>query len=155
MSRLSSDTATASEWRCSCGRESGVTRYHGDRGAGVSDVTPDFRVQEREKREDGRERAAEEPDAVDSQTDETTKTESEEDEEPKTQTGTTDCLRDSGGTENQEPSEDTPKSRHIPGGAWLTKVQSFLRDSQLLKREMGGRRGEDRVGEKGVGEGSS
>ncbi|KAJ1206993.1 hypothetical protein NDU88_002386 [Pleurodeles waltl] len=63
--RLSFDTAPASEWRCSRGRAIGVTRCPDDRGAGVSDVNPEFRVREREKREDGRERASEEPDVVD------------------------------------------------------------------------------------------
>ncbi|KAJ1119924.1 hypothetical protein NDU88_008107 [Pleurodeles waltl] len=115
-------------WRC---REIGVTHCPGDRGAGVSDVTPDFQVRETEKREDGQERGSEEPDAADFQTDESKETESGDQEEPKTRAGTTDASRDAGGTESQELSEDTLKSRHVPGGAWLNKVRSFLRDSQI------------------------
>ncbi|KAJ1129183.1 hypothetical protein NDU88_007554 [Pleurodeles waltl] len=141
-------------WRYSRARESGVTRCPDDWGPGVSNVTPDFRVQEIGKREDGRMRAAEESDAADFQTAEPTVTENGNQEEPKKSAGTTDGSRNTGDTKIQEPTEETLRSRHIPGGAWLTKVRSFLRDSQFLKREKGGRRGEGRDGEKGVGEGS-
>ncbi|KAJ1152262.1 hypothetical protein NDU88_005038 [Pleurodeles waltl] len=113
--------ALASELRCSHGREVGVTRCPDDRGAGVSDVTPDFRVRETEKREGGREPKSEESDADNFQTDETTETESGDQEDPKTRARNTDGSRDAGGTENQERNEDTLKSRHVPGGAWLTK----------------------------------
>ncbi|KAJ1216101.1 hypothetical protein NDU88_003707 [Pleurodeles waltl] len=88
----------------------------------VSDVTPDFWVRETEKREDGREQRSEESDADNFQTDKTTETESGDQKDPKTRARTTDGSRDAGGTENQERSEDTLKSRHVPGGAWLTKA---------------------------------
>ncbi|KAJ1166118.1 hypothetical protein NDU88_006527 [Pleurodeles waltl] len=81
--RLSSDTAPESEWRYSRGCEIGVTRCPDDRGPGVSNVTPDFRVRESGKREDGRKRVSEESDAADFQTAEPTVTESENQEEPK------------------------------------------------------------------------
>ncbi|KAJ1164202.1 hypothetical protein NDU88_004647 [Pleurodeles waltl] len=142
-------------WCCSHGRAIGVTRCPDDRGAGVSDVNLDFRVRKGKKREDGRESAAEEPDAVELKTNGTTEMGRKDQEELRTRAGTTDGVRDVGDAENQEPREDTLKSCHIPGGTWLTKVRSFLRDSQLLKREKGGRRGEGREVEKGVGEGSS
>ncbi|KAJ1166998.1 hypothetical protein NDU88_007391 [Pleurodeles waltl] len=145
-SRLSSNTAPASEWRCSRGLEISVTRWPDNQGADVGEITQDFQVPGAEKREDGRERSSEEPDVADHNTEEPTETESRDREEPEKRPGTTGVSRDAEHTENQERSEDTLKSRHIPGGAWLNKVRSFLRDNQLLKREKGGRRGEGRDG---------
>ncbi|KAJ1136802.1 hypothetical protein NDU88_003216 [Pleurodeles waltl] len=143
-SRLSFNTASASEWHCSRSRAIRVTHCPDDRGAGVSDVNPDFWVQKEKKREHGPESASEEPDAVDFKTIRTTETGKKDQEEPRTRAGTTDGVRDAGDAESQEPREDTLKSRHVPGGTWLTKVRFFLRDSQLLKREKGGRRGAGR-----------
>ncbi|KAJ1185371.1 hypothetical protein NDU88_002164 [Pleurodeles waltl] len=42
-------SSPASVWRCSRGRAIGVTRCPDDRGAGVSDVNPDFRVRKGKK----------------------------------------------------------------------------------------------------------
>ncbi|KAJ1131653.1 hypothetical protein NDU88_009988 [Pleurodeles waltl] len=120
-SRLSFDTAPASEWRCSRGRAISVTRCPDDRGAGVSDVNLDFRVRKEKKREDGRESTSEEPDAVDFELNRTTETGRKDQEEPRTRAEPTDGVRDAGGAKNQEPREDTLKSRHVPGGTWLTK----------------------------------
>ncbi|KAJ1193853.1 hypothetical protein NDU88_003149 [Pleurodeles waltl] len=60
---------SAIDWHWSRGRKIGVTRCPDDRGAGVNALTPDLRVRKPEKREDGRERGSEEPDADDFQTD--------------------------------------------------------------------------------------
>ncbi|KAJ1130569.1 hypothetical protein NDU88_008920 [Pleurodeles waltl] len=108
--------ALESDWRYSRAHESGVSRCTDDRGPGISNMNPDFQVREDRKREDGRLRAAEETDAADFQMAELTVTESETQEEPKKRAGTS-----TGGTENREPSEETIRSCHFPGGAWLTK----------------------------------
>ncbi|KAJ1109714.1 hypothetical protein NDU88_007074 [Pleurodeles waltl] len=121
-SRLSVDTAPASEWRCSRGRVLSVSHYHDHRGAGVSNVNPDFRVRVNSKREDGRENASKEPDAGDFLPIGTPDTERNDQENPTTRTENPDSVRTAGGTRNQEPREDTLSNRHVPGGAWLTKI---------------------------------
>ncbi|KAJ1106457.1 hypothetical protein NDU88_003858 [Pleurodeles waltl] len=104
------------EWRCSRGRAIGVTCCPDNWGAGVGDVNLDFRVRKGNKREDGRERESEEPDAVDFKPNGTTETGRKDQEEPRTRAGTTDGVGDAGDAENQEPREDTLKRRHVPGG---------------------------------------
>ncbi|KAJ1202159.1 hypothetical protein NDU88_005960 [Pleurodeles waltl] len=99
--RLSVDTAPASEWRCSRGRALSVSRCHDDRGAGVSDANPDFQVRVNTKREDGRESAAKEPDAVDFHPIGTTETERNDKEEPRTRAQNPDGVRTAGGTRNR------------------------------------------------------
>ncbi|KAJ1165246.1 hypothetical protein NDU88_005674 [Pleurodeles waltl] len=84
-------------------------------------MTPDFRVPGAEKSEDGRERSSEEPDAADQDTEEPTEKESGDWEETKKRPGTTGVLMDAEHAEDQERSEDTLKSCHVPGGAWLNK----------------------------------
>ncbi|KAJ1197368.1 hypothetical protein NDU88_001228 [Pleurodeles waltl] len=74
--RLSSNTSPASEWRCSRGREISVTRCPDYQEAGVGAMTPDFRIPGTLKSEDRLERASEEPDAVNQDTEETTEAES-------------------------------------------------------------------------------
>ncbi|KAJ1200210.1 hypothetical protein NDU88_004036 [Pleurodeles waltl] len=149
--RLTSATAPESEWRYSRGREIGATHCHDDRGPGVSDVTPDFQVRVTEKGEDGRMQVPRESDTAVLQMTKPTETANEDQEESKRSAGTTDGSRNMGGTENPEPSEETLNSRHVPGGAWLTKVRSLLRDSKFLNREKGDRRGEGRDSGRGAG----
>ncbi|KAJ1177321.1 hypothetical protein NDU88_002580 [Pleurodeles waltl] len=86
-SRLSSNTAPASEWRCSRGREISVTRCPDDQEAGVGAMTPDFQVPGTLKSEDGLERASEEPDAADQDAEETTEAESGNREETEKRPG--------------------------------------------------------------------
>ncbi|KAJ1091324.1 hypothetical protein NDU88_004451 [Pleurodeles waltl] len=131
--RLSVDTTPASKWRCSRGRALSISHCHDDWGAGVCDANPDFRVRVNSKREDGRESASKKPDAGDLQPIGNPKTERNDQEEPRTKAEDPDGVRTVGDTRNQEPREDTLRNRHVPGGAWLTKVRSLLRDSQFFK----------------------
>ncbi|KAJ1134723.1 hypothetical protein NDU88_001170 [Pleurodeles waltl] len=113
-------------------------------------MTPDFRVTRKLNTEDGLVLGAEDQDV-----EEPAETQSSEPENNERRSGDPGVPREVADREEQERSEDTLRSRHVPGGAWLTKVPSFLKDNLLLKREKGGRRGEGRDGEEGVGEGSS
>ncbi|KAJ1154881.1 hypothetical protein NDU88_007624 [Pleurodeles waltl] len=95
-------------------------------------MTPDFRLRRAEKREDGREQASsEEPDVGDLNTEETTEARSGNWEEPKKRSGTTDASRNTEFEENQERSEDTLQSWHVPGGTWLNKVEEVT--EQLME----------------------
>ncbi|KAJ1104376.1 hypothetical protein NDU88_001788 [Pleurodeles waltl] len=62
-----------------------------------------------------------------------------------------------GNTEDSPPKNDhpwekkevePPALRHVPGGTWLTKVQSFIKDNLFLKGKSNGRRreGGDKMG---------
>ncbi|KAJ1203924.1 hypothetical protein NDU88_007705 [Pleurodeles waltl] len=95
-------------------------------------MTPDFWLLGTLKSEDGLERGSEEPDAADKDTEEPTEAESGNREETEKRPGTTGVSRDAEHTEDQERSEDTLRSRHVPGGAWLTKIRNFL--STFLKQ---------------------
>ncbi|KAJ1216582.1 hypothetical protein NDU88_004183 [Pleurodeles waltl] len=114
-SRLSVDTAPASEWRCSRGRALSVSHCHDDRGAGVSDANPDFWVRINSKREDGRENGLKELDAGDFQPIGTPDTERNDQEKPRTRKENPDGVRTAGDTRNQESREDTLRNRHVPG----------------------------------------
>ncbi|KAJ1198472.1 hypothetical protein NDU88_002313 [Pleurodeles waltl] len=151
-SRLSSNAAPASEWRCSRGRDISVsvTRCPDDQEAGACAMTPDFRVPGTLNSEDGLEPASEDQDE-----EESTEAESDKREKTKRRSGSLGVSRETVHPEDQERSKDTLGSCHVPGGAWLTKVRSFLKDNRLLKRGEGGRKGEGKDGEEGVGEGSS
>ncbi|KAJ1170009.1 hypothetical protein NDU88_001890 [Pleurodeles waltl] len=124
-SRLSVDTAPASECRCSRSRALSVSDCHDDRGAGTSDANPDFRVRDNSKREDGRENGAKETDAEEFQPTRTPDTERSDQEKPRTRTENPDSVRTAGDTRNQEPTEETLRNRHVPGGAWLTRYGPF------------------------------
>ncbi|KAJ1200577.1 hypothetical protein NDU88_004400 [Pleurodeles waltl] len=43
--------------------------------------------------------------------------------------------------ERKERNGDTRTVRHAPGGTWLTKIRSFLKDSIIINQESYGRRG--------------
>ncbi|KAJ1153232.1 hypothetical protein NDU88_005993 [Pleurodeles waltl] len=47
-------------------------------------------------------------------------------EQPKAEPENPDRVRDTGGRRTQEPSEEAPKPRHVPGGAWLSKTEAYL-----------------------------
>ncbi|KAJ1199734.1 hypothetical protein NDU88_003567 [Pleurodeles waltl] len=153
--RLPGDAAPITEWRCSRGRANSVSSCHDDRGAGVSDTHPDFRGRGDLKREDGQEKRWREPNADVWKWIGTTDAERNDQEQHRAELENPDGVKTAEGRRNQEPSEDTLRTRHVPGGAWHTKVRSLLRDRQLFKWEKGGRREEGREGREGVGEGNS
>ncbi|KAJ1162285.1 hypothetical protein NDU88_002753 [Pleurodeles waltl] len=113
-------------------------------------MTPDFGVPGRSKTED-----AEDQDAEDQDADEPSETEKSEPNDNERRVGNPGVPREAADPAEQERSEDTLRSRHVPGGEWLANVRSFLKDNILLKRENGGRRGEGRDSAEGIGEGSS
>ncbi|KAJ1166396.1 hypothetical protein NDU88_006800 [Pleurodeles waltl] len=130
-SRLSFDPAQdTSDWRCSGSVQddgNGVHRCPDNDVATSFAVNPDVRVQAETKGEDGldegvaEQKDAEEPGGTESGRPEddrrTVNPEEAADPEPKERTG------------------ETLEGRHVPGGAWLTKVRSFLKDAIKIKRE--------------------
>ncbi|KAJ1161714.1 hypothetical protein NDU88_002195 [Pleurodeles waltl] len=109
----------------------------GDGDAGTSLGNPDIRVPYGPKREDklhGRENTDVEADAEATGREE--KEEHTEDEERKANNGDSrngNCVVPTEAADQRETEEngDTRADRHAPGGMWLTKVRSFLKDSIL------------------------
>ncbi|KAJ1207181.1 hypothetical protein NDU88_002573 [Pleurodeles waltl] len=116
-SRLSSNAALASEWRCSRGRKISVPGCPDDQEAGACAMTPDFQVPGTLNSEDGLKSASEDQEA-----EESAEAESSEREKNERRSGNTSISRDAAHPEDQEWSEDTLRSRHVPGEAWLTKT---------------------------------
>ncbi|KAJ1142814.1 hypothetical protein NDU88_009127 [Pleurodeles waltl] len=128
--RVDEYAAYTSKKNCSCSRTSSIFSCLDDRGAGVSNVHPDFRVGKEKKRENGlreEEVDREKGDCRQGRDKEETTSEppkgSPEDPEP---------ARDTEELRSPEASVETPKRRHVPGGAWLSKVRSLLRDRQFF-----------------------
>ncbi|KAJ1198885.1 hypothetical protein NDU88_002724 [Pleurodeles waltl] len=116
-SRLSPKAALeSSDWRCSCAREDSVPRCHNDKEAGACPMTLVFRVPGKLKSEDGLD-----PGAEDQDVEEPAETESGEPEDNERRSGDPGVPREAADPEEQERSEDTLRSHHVPGGAWLTK----------------------------------
>ncbi|KAJ1172724.1 hypothetical protein NDU88_004568 [Pleurodeles waltl] len=124
------DAAYTSEKNCSRGRASSVSSCPDDRGAGVSNVHPDFRVVKGKKREDG----LREGEVNREKRDCRQRQDEEEDtsEPPKGSPEGPEPARDTEERGSPEASVETPKCRHIPGGAWLSKVRSLLRERQFI-----------------------
>ncbi|KAJ1160975.1 hypothetical protein NDU88_001464 [Pleurodeles waltl] len=151
-SHLVAPTAPASEWRCWRCREVSVTRCPNNREAGAGAMTPDFRVPGSLKSKDGLQTRGEDPETENLDAEDTGAENSTERKKEETRPGNTAVSWDAEESEDPEQSEDKLGSRHVPGGAWLSKVLSFLNNNRLLKQEKGDRRGEGRDGEEGVGE---
>ncbi|KAJ1178434.1 hypothetical protein NDU88_003680 [Pleurodeles waltl] len=128
--RVDEDAAYTSEKNCSRGRASSVFSCLDDRGAGVSNVHLDFWVVKGKKREDGLRE-----EEVDREKDDCRqRRDKEEDtlEPPKGSPEGPEPARDTEERRSLEASVETPKRRHVPGGAWLSKVRSLLRDRQFF-----------------------
>ncbi|KAJ1129195.1 hypothetical protein NDU88_007566 [Pleurodeles waltl] len=118
-SRLSSNAALdTSDWRCSRATEESVPRCRGDKEAGACPMTPDFWIL---KSENGLQLGAKEEDAEEPE--ETAGGESEQDER---RSGNLVVPREAADPVEKGRSEETRRNRHVPGGAWLTKVRSFF-----------------------------
>ncbi|KAJ1137037.1 hypothetical protein NDU88_003450 [Pleurodeles waltl] len=113
-------------------------------------MNPDIWVPNKLKRENGLEEEAEEQDA-----EEPGETASDEQKNDDRRSGNPGVPREAADPEEKERPEDTLRDRHVPGGAWLSKEWSFLKDNLRIKQENCGRRGEGRDSAEGVGEGSS
>ncbi|KAJ1115143.1 hypothetical protein NDU88_003369 [Pleurodeles waltl] len=115
-------TTSTSDKSCSRGRANSVSSYLDDRGAGVTNENPDFRVLRREKSEDGRgvERDAEREDAGPER--------EEEEKAPGTPKGNPEepnPTKKTGERGSPEAGGETPSRCHVPGGTWLAKVELF------------------------------
>ncbi|KAJ1138052.1 hypothetical protein NDU88_004443 [Pleurodeles waltl] len=126
--RVDDDAAPTSEKSCSRGRANSFSSCLDDRGAGVNNANPDFQVLEGRKREDGRR----ERDVGGERGDCRRERDQEENlpESPRGSPEDPDPARDTGERRSQEASVDTPKCRHVPVGAWLSKTQTRILASQ-------------------------
>ncbi|KAJ1198576.1 hypothetical protein NDU88_002415 [Pleurodeles waltl] len=113
-SRLSGDAAPRAEWRCSRGRVNSVSSYHDDRGAGVSNARPDFREENAVKREDG---TAQKDDGGERGGTEWSPQKNDP-EQPSEETENPNA----NDRRNKELSKDVLRTRHVPGGTWLSKL---------------------------------
>ncbi|KAJ1134473.1 hypothetical protein NDU88_000925 [Pleurodeles waltl] len=147
-SQLSIDPAQdASDWRWPRGvhgEEDSLPRSLDDDDAGPTLENPDIRVPSGTKREDGLQGRDEEEDAEEPGREENGK--NTEDQEKKADddrsNGNSVVPREAPDQGRKAKNGDTLTERHAPGGTWLTKVRSFLKDSLSLNRESYGRRGE-------------
>ncbi|KAJ1200576.1 hypothetical protein NDU88_004399 [Pleurodeles waltl] len=150
-SRLSMNPAhDASEWRLPrgvCGQKDGFPSSLGKEDAGTSLENPDIRVPSGTKREDGL-HGGDEKDAEKQGRKENGKDteDKEKKEDDSRRNGNSVVPTEAADQERKERNGDTRTDRQAPGGMWLTKVRSFLKDSILTNRESYGRRGEGRDG---------
>ncbi|KAJ1152040.1 hypothetical protein NDU88_004818 [Pleurodeles waltl] len=117
--RVDDDAASTSEKSGLRGRANSVSSCLDDRGAGVSNANPDFRVLKGKKKEDGQYGRE-----VDAERGACRRERDEEENSPESPKGSpedSDPARDTGERRSPEASIETPKRRHVPGGAWLSK----------------------------------
>ncbi|KAJ1119413.1 hypothetical protein NDU88_007599 [Pleurodeles waltl] len=124
--------------------------YLGGEDAGTSLGNPDNRVTYRPKGEDGLDEGRNTDDGEDAEA--TRREEKEEHTEDGERKANNDDSRngnrvvptEAADQRETEENGDTRADCHAPGGTWLTKVRSFLKDS-ILKRKTGELRQEGRV----------
>ncbi|KAJ1153725.1 hypothetical protein NDU88_006483 [Pleurodeles waltl] len=146
-SRLSINLAQdASDWcwpRSVHGEENGLPRSLDDDNAGTTLENPDIRVPSGTKSEDGLQGGDEEEDAEEPGREENGK--NTKDQEKKAdddrRNGNSVVPREAADQGRMVKNGDTLTDRHAPGGTWLTKVWSFLKDSLNINRESYGRGG--------------
>ncbi|KAJ1105142.1 hypothetical protein NDU88_002550 [Pleurodeles waltl] len=128
-SRLSANTATEfSDWRCSRSSEECVYRSHDSMGAGPDALSPDFRVPDRVKRDNGL-RGRGEEESLDA-TERNKKTEEPKDAASQNgggATGNSELPSTKSGPAERTNRKETSIHRHVPGWAWLNKVQSLFK----------------------------
>ncbi|KAJ1153644.1 hypothetical protein NDU88_006403 [Pleurodeles waltl] len=117
------------------GRANSVSSYLDDRGAGVTNENPDFRVLRGEKREDGRgvEGDAERGDGGPER--------KKEEKAPETPKGNPEEPNPTKNTEERgspEAGGETPNRRHVPGGTWLAKCSSCAPPRPGRRHDPGG-----------------
>ncbi|KAJ1099326.1 hypothetical protein NDU88_004428 [Pleurodeles waltl] len=149
----------ASEWRLPrgvCGKEDGLPYCLGNRDAGTSCGKPDIRVPDKPEKEDGlpgRGRTEDEEDAEETRREEDgerTKDEARKTSHDDSRIGNHAVPKKPTEQWGTEESGETRAYRHAPGGTWLAKVRSFLKDSVLRKREGYRRRGREEDGTGGA-----
>ncbi|KAJ1164630.1 hypothetical protein NDU88_005065 [Pleurodeles waltl] len=149
----------ASEWRLLRGvrgKEDGLPCCLDNRDTGTSRGNPDIRVSTKPEKEDGlpgRVRTEDEEDAEETRREE----DGERTEEEARETNNNDSRIENPAVSikptkqwGTEESRETRADRHAPGGTWLAKVRSFVKDSIFRKREGYRRRGEEEDGTGGA-----
>ncbi|KAJ1115527.1 hypothetical protein NDU88_003751 [Pleurodeles waltl] len=136
----------SSDWRCSRASEESVCRYRGNQGADACTMTPDFRIPGGVKIENGP-RKEEENDEDAEEPKETTDAGAEQ---PEGRPGNSDVPRETADPVQEGSVEETHKHRHVPGGAWLSKVQSFFKGQHGETKKNWDRGEEGRNGEEGL-----
>ncbi|KAJ1088559.1 hypothetical protein NDU88_001716 [Pleurodeles waltl] len=147
-------TSDASDWcwpRGVHGEEDGLPRCFDDEDAGTSLENPDIRVPLGTKREDGRPAGVKEKDAEEAGREEKRGNTENEKKKADDDRRNGNCVvpREAADPGRKGRNGDTPTDRHAPGGTWLTKVRSFLKDNHSVNREGCGRRREGRDGARG------
>ncbi|KAJ1188761.1 hypothetical protein NDU88_005518 [Pleurodeles waltl] len=142
-------TKDASDWRWPRGvhREGDRLPHSLDNdAAGTTLENPDIRVPSGTKREDGLQGTNEKEDTEEPGREENG--ENTKDQEKKAdddrRNGNSVVPTEAADQGRKGKNGDTLTDRHAPGGTWLTKVWSFLKDSISINRESYGRRGEGR-----------
>ncbi|KAJ1101082.1 hypothetical protein NDU88_006156 [Pleurodeles waltl] len=137
----------ASDWRCPRGvhkGDSGLPHFLDDE-TGSTLENPDIQVPAETKREDGLQGGVEE-DAEEADSEENAESPGDREEKEDADWRHGNSRGPRGVTEQgrKEETGDALTARHAPGGTWLTKVRSFLKDSLKLNREGNNRKGEGR-----------
>ncbi|KAJ1083324.1 hypothetical protein NDU88_003483 [Pleurodeles waltl] len=117
----------------SCGRDDDSPSYQSNGDAGNHLGNPDIRVPKSTEKDDGL--CAEEGKNADNE-----KERSEETEDG-SRNGNSEVSLKIDGQPWAGKRVETCELHHVPGGAWLTKVRSFIKDSFFKKGESDGRRG--------------
>ncbi|KAJ1175838.1 hypothetical protein NDU88_001123 [Pleurodeles waltl] len=148
-SRLSSDTALdSSAWRCPHETEESVPRCRGNQGAGACPTNPDVRIPGGRKSENGLRRRQEEDDG---DAEDRKRMADGGAEESKGRPGNPDVPRKAADLVQERSREETRRNRHVPGGAWLSKVQSIFKGQRFETKKCWDRGEEGRDGEEGLG----
>ncbi|KAJ1146001.1 hypothetical protein NDU88_012283 [Pleurodeles waltl] len=127
--------------------EESVCRYRGNQGAGSCPMTPDFQIPGKLKEENGPRKREEENDEDAEEPKETADAGAEQ---PEGRPGNTDVPRVTTDPVQEGSGEETHKHRHVPGGAWLSKVQSFFKGQRGETQKSWDRGEVGRDGEEGL-----
>ncbi|KAJ1176527.1 hypothetical protein NDU88_001805 [Pleurodeles waltl] len=150
-SRLSSNAALDSDWRCSRATEESVPRCRGDKEDGAYPMTPDFRIPGVVKRVKGLQCGVEEEEDAEAPGEMADGGA----EQTERRAGNLDVPREAADSVEEGRLEETRRNRHVPGGAWLSKVRSFFK-GQLIGKQKSWVRGEEgRDGEEGAERGAA
>ncbi|KAJ1187597.1 hypothetical protein NDU88_004372 [Pleurodeles waltl] len=111
-------------------------------------MNPDFRIPGGEKSENGLRRAKEEDDG---DAEDPKRTADGGTEESEGRPGNPDVPRKAADPVKERSREETRRNRHVPRGAWLSKVQSFFKEQRFETLKCWNRGVDGRDGEEGLG----
>ncbi|KAJ1169995.1 hypothetical protein NDU88_001876 [Pleurodeles waltl] len=118
----------SSDWRCPRETEESVPRCRGNQVASVCPMNPDFRIPGVEKSENGLRRTKEEDDG---EAEDPKRPAAGGAEESEGRPGNPDVPRKAADPVQERSHEETRRNRHVPGGAWLSKVWSFFKGQRF------------------------